>query len=216
MRISFLLLLAACAPAGNFTGYASYEDAETDSSGHPMEPAPVERDDGGDQPVTFSASFTGTGSFGDLASLCVDADGGLDGTSSSEGTLRANGRFGGDIQATGSESTVTSSLGCVSTDVVIEQLSSLSIRAEIDADTENCTHYCEAHARAACEGEADQDVAADCEASADADCYDECTTERHSIVAEVAITDGATLDGLVLSDGSFGDFQADLTFSSME
>ncbi|MDP2311903.1 MAG: hypothetical protein Q8P41_03295 [Pseudomonadota bacterium] len=205
-----LSALTACAPDdGNYTGQATYADPEA---------TPVVRENEPEQGITFEAEFGGTGSFGDLDGVCLPTDGAFTGTSSSEGTMDSNGNFAGQVDATGS-ATLLSSLGCVTESLDIDQITTLTIKASIVADTENCSHYCEASARSECEAEAgDAAAQATCESEASASCTEECTTQRNSIVAETTIESGAALDSLNQGlDGQvFGSFQSDLTFDRME
>jgi hypothetical protein len=219
-RFTLLFLLSSACTVGadgNFTGYATYRDAAM-HDGQATEPAPVEREDGHDQPVTFEGTFAGIGSFGNLADICISADSSFSGSSSSRGSMDAGGDFVGEVDAGASGSTLLSGLGCVIEDLDIEEITSITVRATIEADTENCTNYCEANARAECEGEGDSSVEAQCETDTDASCYSECTSVRHAIVAETTIDGGAELDAVNegLEGDSFGSFSSDLSFSSME
>lgn len=214
--IALFLLFTACTPEqGNFTGTATWRDSTTDASGAPKQPEPVTREDGSDQAVTFTSAFKGTGTFADLADLCLPTDGGFTGTSSSEGTIGSDGQFAGQIDASGSGTSLMSTLGCVTESLDIQALTSITIVASIEADTENCTHYCEADARAECEQDADR---ASCETDLSATCEEECTTEHDSITAETTIDGGAELEAINsgLNGTTFGSFSSDLTFDSME
>lgn len=212
-----LLLLLACAPTtdANFTGQATFRDAQTDANGSPKEPQPVEREDGGDQPIQFTTSFAGTGIFGDLTDICLPLDGSFTGTSSSEGSVDSDGNFSVEISAASSSSVLTSTLGCVTSDLDIDALTSITIVASIDADSENCSYYCESDARAECESDSDRES---CEADLAASCQEECTTEHTSLLAEVTIDGGASLDAINSGiDGeAFGAFTSDLTFDTMD
>lgn len=211
-----ILVLLACAPArGNFTGQATYKQAATAADGSSHDPQPVSRGDGSDQPVTFAASFEGTGSFGDLASICLPTDGSFTGTSSSQGTMSSDGSFAGEVDASASDTVLTSTLGCVTQDLSIDALTSITITASITADTENCSNYCSADANAECESDGDR---ASCEADFAASCEEECTTQRSSIVAETTLSSGSELDSLNsgLDGDAFGSFSTDLTFGSMQ
>lgn len=213
--ILLAFLLTACAPErGNFTGTATFQDSATDASGAPKQPEPVARDDGSDQVVTFSSAFEGTGTFADLSDLCLPTDGGFTGTSESEGTIGSDGHFAGQIDASGSASLI-STLGCVTESLDIEALTSITIVASIEADSENCTHYCEADARAECEQDADR---TSCETDLSASCEEECTTEHDSITAETTIDGGAELDAINngIDGTTFGSFSSDLTFDTMD
>lgn len=212
-----LLLLLACTTAtdNNFTGKAAYRDAPTDSSGSAKEAQPVAREDGGDQSIQFTSSFEGNGTFGDLTDICLPADGSFTGTSSSEGAIDSDGNFSGEVSAAGSGSVLKSTLGCVTSDLDIDALTSITIVAFIEADSENCTYYCESNARAECESDSDR---AACEADLAASCEEECTTEHTSILAEITIDGGASLEGINNGmDGEvFGAFTSELTFDTLD
>ena len=212
-----LLILLACAPSSddNFTGQATFRDAPTDSSGAPKEPQPVERDDGSDQPIHFSTSFAGTGTFGDLSDICLPLDGTFTGTSDSEGTVDSDGNFSGEISAAASSTVLTSTLGCITSDLSIDELTSITIVSSDAAATENCTYYCESDARAECESDSDR---AGCESDVSASCQEECTTQHSSLSAETTIDSGASLDAINSGlDGElFGAFTSDLTFDTMD
>ena len=95
----------------------------------------------------------------------------------------------------------------------------MTIRASIEADAENCQHYCEAEAASSCEAEGgDGQAQAECEAELAASCEEECTTEHHSLVAEVTLDGGAELQSLNdgLEGNVFGSFSSDLTYDEME
>ncbi len=208
MLIPLVTFLMACGTPTeeNYSGQARFTDTQ-----------PVVREQEPDQGVTFDAEFGGTGSFGDLSGVCLPTDGAFTGSSSSEGTMDSDGRFSGQVDATGSASLV-SSLGCVTEALEIDEVTTLTIKASIVADTENCTHYCESHAVTECEAEAgDAAAQATCEAEVSGSCTEECTTERNTIVAETTI-EGAALTSLNegLDGEVFGGFTGDLTFDRME
>ncbi|MDP2307435.1 MAG: hypothetical protein Q8P18_15520 [Pseudomonadota bacterium] len=208
MLIPMLTFLAACGTPTeeNFSGQATFTDAE-----------PVVREQEPEQGVTFEAEFGGTGSFGDLESICLPTDGAFTGSSSSEGTMSSDGTFSGQVDASGSAE-LLSALGCVTEALEIDEVTTLTIKASIVADSENCSHYCSSSASSECAAEAgDATAQAECETELSASCTEECTTERSSIVAETSI-EGAALTSLNegLDGEVFGSFTGDFTFDRME
>jgi hypothetical protein len=207
--IPLFVFLSACGTKDqeeNFTGQGQFTDAK-----------PVVREEEPEQGITFQAEFGGTGSFGDLSGVCLPTDGAFTGTSTSEGSMDSDGNFSGQVDATGSGE-LLSSLGCVTESLEIDEVTTLSIKAMIVADSENCTHYCESNAAVECEAEGgDAEAQAACATALSASCTEECTTERTSIVAVTTI-EGAALTSLNegLDGEVFGSFSGDLTFDRTE
>jgi hypothetical protein len=115
-----------------------------------------------------------------------------------------------------------SSLGCLLSTVSLTSLTTVTARAEIDADAEVCAAFCDAQGRAYAETECDGHPAearcrAELEVAAAATCEDVCLDVGASICAEAEVS-ATVLSGLgsSLSSGLGADLDLDLTFDCLQ
>lgn len=115
-----------------------------------------------------------------------------------------------------------SGLGCALSTVSLNSLTTVTARAEIDADAEVCAAFCDAQGRAYAEAECDGHPAearcrVELEAAAAASCETVCLDVGASICAEAEVS-ATVLSGLgsSLSSGLGADLELDLTFDCLQ
>lgn len=201
-------------------GACTYEDAETDSSGQPKEPAsPPPSDD-----LRVTVDVEGNGTLSGLEPQCEieGATGEFRGLLEGTGEIDDNGVYFA-VLAQEDASFTTPSGTCEIPDLQIGSVTSVVVRGELTNTQENCTTYCESKARAAAEQEcgADAEAAAcrgEIEVSYESTCTEECTTSTRKIVAEAALgVDAiAAINASGLTASGLGEIEVDLTFDHVE
>lgn len=226
-KLPFVLLVltvGACSSSpdtssstGEIMGTAVYRDSMTDHAGAPQQPAAPPP-----QSANVSIVIKGSGTIPQVDPRCAtDPVGAFEAHYAGSAQL-ANDRAYTAAIASGAGSLTTPS-GCAVSNLTVGAISDVVVRAALAVNTENCQTYCAASARADAEAQcgstADQATCrADAESSAAAACQTTCTTQAHSIAAEVSL--GAAALGQVSADqlqaAAFGDLSANLTFDHLE
>jgi hypothetical protein len=164
-------------------------------------------------------TVTGTGTLPQVDARCA-----LDPAGQFQATFvsTASSENGGYVAAFGSGTIATPS-GCELPDVSGMVITGVKIRAELEANSQNCESYCSASARADAEAQCGANASsASCRESAEteakASCTTTCTTQKDKIVAETTIGVAALgdLDFDGLRAAAFGDVEANLTYDHME
>lgn len=218
------ILMAACTSSGDdggdqteVAGQAVYRDAATNHDGTAKEAeAPPAQD------VNVSIVVEGTGTIPNPDPQCaLDAAGAFQAVYSGTATLDDSGAYVGAMGA--ATSSITTPSGCAIPELTVSLITDVTVRAELEATTENCQTYCAAEARADAEAEcgatADQaGCRADAEATAEASCTTTCTTQSDSIVAEISVGASALgeLDFEALQAAALGELHANLVFDHQE
>jgi hypothetical protein len=203
--------------ATRVTGQGVYRDSATAHDGNPQEPASPEP-----QPAEVTLVVEGTGTIPEVDPQCaLDPAGSFQATFDGTMTLSDSGAYVAAL-AEGSGSITTPS-GCEIPDLTVGVVTSVTLRASIQATTQNCETYCAASARADAEAECGASAdAAECratfEAQAAASCTTECTSQDHHIVAELSLGANALgeVDADTLRAAAMGELTADLTFDTLE
>lgn len=194
-------------------GNATFRDATTDHAGNQTDPASPS----GDGAVTIIVE--GSGQLPEVDVRCQ-----LDPAGRFEAHYVSTVDFdAGDAYATSvAEGVIMTPGGCELQTVNALLVTGVTIRAEIDATTQNCETYCAASARADAEAECGATSSAtscreNAEASAEAACETTCTARADRIVAEVSLAASlfAGVDFEALRGAVFGDLTADLEFDHM-
>jgi hypothetical protein len=218
-----LILMASCTSGGDdggdteVAGQAVYRDAATNHDGTAKDAeAPPAQD------VHVSIVVEGTGTIPNPDPQCaLDPAGAFQAVYSGSATLDDSGAYVGAMGA--ATSSITTPSGCEIPELTVSLITDVTVRAELEATTENCQTYCAAEARADAEAEcgatADQaECRANAEATAEASCTTTCTTESNSIVAEISVGASAVgeLDAEALQAAALGQLHADLVFDHQE
>lgn len=213
------LLLVACTSesdtSSTITGDAAYRDASTDHSGaakSPSTPPP--------QSARVTITVKGTGQIPQVDPQCA-----LDPAGSFEAHYLStmNMTDGSAYTAAIARGSITTPSGCTIPNLTVGVVTDVVVRGELAINTQNCSTYCEANARADAEAQCGTSASsASCRAAAEsqasAQCQRTCTTQAHSIVAEVSL--GASvlgdLDADALRAAALGELTANLTFDHLE
>jgi hypothetical protein len=217
--LSLCLLLVACTSesdsSSTITGNAVYRDATTDHSGasaSPSTPPP--------QSARVTITIKGTGQIPQVDPQCA-----LDPAGSFEAHYLStmNMADGSAYTAAIASGTITTPSGCTIPNLTVGVVTDVVVRGELAINTQNCTTFCEANARADAEAECGTSAsAASCRAAAEseasAQCQTTCTTKAHAIVAEVSLMAAlfGDLDADALRAAALGDLSANLTFDHLE
>lgn len=219
--VSVLVTLGACASDGEGTGEtqselrgdATFRDASTDHAGNAQEAAAPSSG------ATVSIVVEGTGQLPEVDPRCA-----LDPSGQFEARYESSVDFtNGEAYVAGiAQGVITTPSGCEVPSVSTFVVTDVTIRAELEATTQNCQTYCAASARADAEAECGATAAAascreSAEASAEASCQTTCTTRADRIVAETSLAASlfADLDFEALRGAAFGELTADLVFDHM-
>lgn len=217
--LSLCLVLAACTSesdsSSTISGDAVYRDADTDHSGAtraPSTPPP--------QSARVTITVKGTGQIPHVDPQCA-----LDPSGSFEAHYLStmNMTDGSAYSAAIASGTITTPSGCAIPDLTVGLVTDVVVRAELAINTQNCTMFCEANARADAEAQCGTSAsAASCRAAAEsqgsAQCKTTCTTKARAIVAEMSLAAGllGDLDAEALRAAALGELRADLTFDHLE
>ena len=220
--ILFVLTVGACTSSPDTAstqvmGQAVYRDAHTDHSGATQQPAAPPP-----QTANLTVTVKGTGTIPQLDPRCAtDPVGAFEAHYAGSASMSDGSAYVAAI-ASGSGKLTTPS-GCAISNLTVGAITDVVVRAELSVNSENCQTYCAASARADAEAQcgstADQATCrTDAESSAAAQCQTTCTTQAHSIVAQVSL--GASALGKMSADqlqaAALGDLSADLTFDHLE
>lgn len=224
--LSLIPILFMCACTGGdgsgdadteVAGAAVYRDATTDHDGNATEPAAPPA-----QEATITIVVEGTGEIPELDPQCaLDPTGAFEAHFLGEASLSEDGAYLAAV-GEGAAQIVTPS-GCEIPDLTVGVITDVTIRAELEATTQNCQTYCAASARADAEAEcgaspSDAACRAEAESQAEAACTTTCTSQTDVIVAEVSLGASALgeLDADALRAAALGELHADLVFDHTE
>jgi len=203
-------------------GVATYEDARTDSSGQPQQPATPEPQPAND-PMRVEIRVEGMGTLDGLDPQCsLDGlSGAFDGLYTGQGSVDDDGVYVAGFAS--STATFETPTGCEIPTLEIGTVTNVVVRGELSATTTNCQSYCSAKARSSAETECSgNNNEASCRATAEseyaASCQTQCTTTNHRIVAETQLsaTAAAELSARNLSGAALGELFVDLTYDRIE
>lgn len=220
--VTAALLVPACAgddstssSASALSGTATYRDATTTHDGAPSEPATPPP-----QNADVQVVIKGTGEIPTVDPQCaLDPAGAFEAHYAS--TLEMG--DGSVYTATVANGALQTPSGCAIPDLTVALITDVVVRAELAINTQNCSTFCDARARADAEAQCGATASsatcrADYETTASASCTQTCTTQAHAIVAEVSLATSlfGNLDADALRAAALGDISADLTFTRLE
>ncbi|NVB78462.1 MAG: hypothetical protein HOV81_08730 [Kofleriaceae bacterium] len=224
-RLTFISLLAACTggdtstteSAATVDGTAAFRDAttNTDGSAHDAATPPS-------QGAHVSVIVKGTGEVPHLDPQCAqDPLGSFEAHYTGTATVSDDGAYAAAFGSAAAE--ILSPSGCAIPDLTVGLITDVVVRAELAVNTQNCSAYCAASARADAEAECGATPSsAQCrtsaQAQAEASCQTSCTTEAHLIVGEVSIGASAIghADIEMLRAAAFGQLEANLELDHLE
>ena len=221
-KLIFVVLVGACTSSSDtgstqVMGQAVYRDAATDPSGAPQQPATPPP-----QAIAIQVTVKGTGSIPQIDPRCAtDPVGAFEAHYTASAQMSSSSAYAAAL----SNGTLTTPSGCAVSSLQVSAITDVVIRGQLSITTENCQTYCAASARADAEAQCGASPgAATCRANAEstlsAQCQTTCTTQAHSIAAELDLGASALGSGQLSADelkgAAFADLSAKLTFDHLE